>query len=257
MGLLDELQEEARELEQRRDVAAVEDRARTALAEEKLRPRLQAAYCYFESLIESVRVVAPEVCLHCELPGFGRVGELNPSEYRIWLNTPDDFPTFVFGYDSVSSSRFECQLNDKVAENVRKTLAAENIRCGVQSSSAGVSRMILEPTIPVRFELYADPTHGVVRLRVRNLDRLGVVEYSYRPEQVTEELMEELGKRMLGKPNRFKELSGDVVEASRRDALKSENARDQRRTNAELGGLFARLWWWLGEGLRRISRRSF
>ena len=252
MGLLDELQEEAREIEVKRDVAAAGDRAKAALAEEKLRPRMQAAYRYFEKLIESLRVISPDIDMRCELPGFGSVGGLMPRDYRIWLDTPDDFSAFTFGYDCVSASRFECRLKDKVAENVRKTLGSENIRCAIKSSGAGMSRMILEPRISVRFELGSDPTHSVVRLRVHNLERFGMLEYSYPPER----LMEELGKRMLGKPNRFKALSGDVVDASRRDAFKSEIARGQRRKKAELGGPLSKLGWLLGEGLRKLTSRS-
>ena len=107
----------------------------------------------------------------------------------------------------------------------------------------------------MRFELHADPACELVRLRVRNLECLGVVEYSYPPERVTEELMEELGKRVLGKPNRFKALSGDVIESAARDALKSEIARDSRRKKAQLGGPLAKLWWLLGECARKLASK--
>ena len=255
MSLLDELQEQARELEDKRDVAAVQDRAKTALAAEKLRPRMQAAYRYFETLIESVRVIEPAISLQCGLPGFGVVADLKPDNYRIWLETPDEISAFGFGYDCVSTARVECQLNDKVAENVRKILAGENIRCTIRNRSARVSQVVLTPRIPVRFELQADPAHELVRLRVRNLENLGTVEYTYPPESVNEELMEELGKR-LSKPNRFKALSGDVIESTSRDALKSEIARDQRRKKAELGGRLAKLCWLLGEWMRKVAGRS-
>ena len=122
-------------------------------------------------------------------------------------------------------------------------------------SGAGKSKVVLEPTIAVRFELRADVDNGVMRLRVRNLERLGAVEYSFPPERVTEELMEELGKRMLAKPNRFKALSGDMMDVTNRDALKSEIARDQRRKKAELGGILSKLGWWLGECVRKVAGR--
>ena len=256
MSLLDELQEQARELKDKRDVAAVLGRAENALSEERLRPRMQAAYRYFQTLIESVRVIEPAISMQCGLPGFGVVGNLKPDNYRIWLDTPDEISTFSFGYDCVSTSRVECQLNDKVAEQVRKTLADENIRCTIQNCRAGVLRLILTPRIPVRFELHADPAHELVRLRVRNLESLGTVEYTYSPERVTEELLEELGKRILNRPNRFKTLSGDVIESASRDALKSEIARDQRRKKAELGGPLSKLWWSLGERVRKLAGKA-
>ena len=116
MGLLDELQEEARELEDQRGVAAAAGRAKAAIGEERLRPRMMASYRYFEKLIESLRELSPQVEMYCELPGFGRVGVLSPSEYRIWLHTPDEFAAFTY----------------KIAESVRKTLKAENVRCTIQ-----------------------------------------------------------------------------------------------------------------------------
>ena len=67
-----------------------------------------------------------------------------------------------------------------------------------------------------------------MRLCLRNYERLGTLNYAYEADEITEALMEQLGLLVLGKPNRFKVMSGGVVEDSRRDELRRALGREER-----------------------------
>jgi hypothetical protein len=52
--------------------------------------------------------------------------------------------------------------------------------------------------------------------------------YSYDPERIDSEFMDELGKYILRRPNRFRELSGFEMPEELRQKLREKLGRDPR-----------------------------
>lgn len=64
----------------------------------------------------------------------------------------------------------------------------------------------IKPQVSVSARWCADFEHGKIILETRNLDRLGSVPYTIRPEAIDQDLLDAFGALVLGQPNRFREL---------------------------------------------------
>ena len=252
MGLLDNLRSEA----DARKVADARDRVvgdrRSAEAEASLRPRMVALHRYFKEFIEHLAVIDPDVTSACHIAEFGRIDGLRQTSYRFWTDQPDDPTKFTFGFTASSRERPQQRLPHAVADKTMSELHAASIPCKAGQVGGDYTTLVLQPEVPVLFEFQMDVEQAVVRLTLRNLERVGTFSYTYRADDVTEELMEELGLLVLGKPNRFKVISGGLVEDDDRADIRRALDKEDRRRHAELGGPLARLRWLLGEGVRKL-----
>ncbi|MDR3351591.1 MAG: hypothetical protein LBO00_00950 [Zoogloeaceae bacterium] len=64
-------------------------------------------------------------------------------------------------------------------------------------------RFIIKPEFRVGLHWNMDPIQNTLILRMRNLERLGPTRYFLKPEQVTEDLLERLGRLILGQSESF------------------------------------------------------
>jgi hypothetical protein len=65
----------------------------------------------------------------------------------------------------------------------------------------------IQPEISVSARWRADFAKGNIVLEARNLERLGSMSYTLRPQSVDQALLDDFGRLMLGLPNRFRELA--------------------------------------------------
>ena len=256
MGLLDELRGEANERKISDAHTRVLGDRRTSEAEAKLRPRMQALHRYFKEFIDHLSVINPDVTTQLEVADFGMLGALKQVDYRFWTEQPDDPTQFTFGFTATSHERPQIRLAHAVADKTLAELKALRIPCSAGQVGGGYTTLVLQPQVPVLFEFKMDVERDAVRLCLRNHERLGVLNYAYKAHDVNEELMEQLGLLVLGKPNRFKAMSGGVVEGANREELRRALGREERRRNAELGGAVSKLTWAVGEGVRKIFGKS-
>ena len=73
-----------------------------------------------------------------------------------------------------------------------------------------------------------------IKLKGRNFQRLGVTTYSFEPEKLTDELLEEFGKRIVNQLNSFEELSGYRVSNNMREQFQQAIAARQQEREQEL-----------------------
>ncbi len=93
---------------------------------------------------------------------------------------------------------------------------------------------VVEAYVPVSFEFEADPTKNVISLKLKNLGALGVVNHAYSPDKVNVELMDELAKCVLRRPNRFDELNGEKMSDTLRQRLRENVEKEREQRNTEL-----------------------
>ena len=111
----------------------------------------------------------------------------------------------------------------------------------------------IEPKIMVCFNYTADLEKCAVMLNLHHFKRPWAQHLRYEVDQITDELMEETGKFVLGQPNRFMELSGNFIPDATREQLRNELHREKERgektrplpeaaaPESKSGGLFGRL----------------
>ena len=79
------------------------------------------------------------------------------------------------------------------------------------ATGQGKAQFKLIPKVTTNFQYIADVQNCLVLLRLHNFNRPDIQEIRYKPESITEELMEETAKYILNKENRFNSLSGNDV----------------------------------------------
>ncbi len=246
MGLLDELKQEAESLKAREeeapDTTQADSRAQAELARRKLEPKMKALYKYFTEFNEHLNVVSPDVSGDYLLEGLGTLTNLRQGDYKLTTDDPKSIQKFTFHWSCSGTGRQEFKVaNPILAEKHREALWNLNLRFNKRDLQNGAGAVfVVEAFVPVSFEFEADPVKNVISLKLKNLGALGIINHSYPPDKVNAELMDELAKCVLRRPNRFEELSGDKMADTLLLRIREnvEKERDQRNTElhiAELG----------------------
>jgi hypothetical protein len=236
MGVLDELKKEAAEVR-----AKVDEESSTTVQESgknrrQLEPKMQALYKYFSEFAEHLSVVSPDVSGDYLLEGLGALTNLQQGDYQITTDDPKSVQKFTFHWSCSRSGRQEFKVpNPAAAEVVRETLWNQNLRFNKRDLQAGAGALFtVEAYVPVSFEFEADYDRGAIALKRKNLGTLGVTKHKYSPDKINGELMDELAKCVLRRPNRFDELSGDKLSETVRQRIREQVEAERRQRDTEL-----------------------
>ncbi len=242
MGLLDELKTEAQELKAREDDGQDPTQANAKpdgdveQARRMLAPKMKALYNYFKEFNEHLNVVTPDVSGDYLLEGLGTLNNLRQGDYKLATDDPKSIQKFTFHWSCSGSGRQEYKITNPIlAEKHRETLWNLNLRFNKRDLQSGAGAVfVVEAFVPVSFEFEADPVKNVISLKLKNLGALGVVTHFYSPDKVNAELMDELAKCVLRRPNRFDELNGEKMSDSLRQQLRENLEKERERRNTEL-----------------------
>ncbi len=79
------------------------------------------------------------------------------------------------------------------------------------STAGNLSKIAVKPYVPVELRLYADIPGKLIRLLLRNVEDLGVVQYALEPEALDVKFMAALDALLLHKPGNFHKLAGKPI----------------------------------------------
>lgn len=246
MGLLDELKNQAQELKAKEDdgqdptQADAKPDGDAEQARRMLGPKMKALYNYFKEFNEHLNVVSPDVSGDYLLEGLGTLSNLRQGDYKLATDDPKSIQKFTFHWSCSGSGRQEFKVTNPIlAEKHRENLWNLNLRFNKRDLQRGAGAVfVVEAFVPVSFEFEADPVKNVISLKLKNLGALGVVTHFYSPDKVNAELMDELAKCVLRRPNRFDELNGEKMSDTLRQQLREnlEKEREQRNTELHVAG---------------------
>lgn len=213
MGLLDDLKQEAESRKrQLRTSHAARDQNRQAI-----HVALREASRYLSELADSLNVLKPQVPRHFYIDGATRLDQLMQCDYkaRDRRNTVDNQD-----YLEEASLLFRCvgsrnQTIEKQSlaaiKNLRDYLWGYNFRfeCQEIKNDRGlVERAVFTvlAEVPASVVFTGDWETGHIRLTLKNLETIGEVNYLYDANEVGRDLLEELTKLLLAKPNQLRKL---------------------------------------------------
>jgi len=223
MGVLDELKKEAEAARAREEREKSSTEQERIALERKLLTRLDDLYHYFKEFHGTVSEVNPDIAVNMDVEGFGTLEGLKQGEYKIATDDPEDVRKFMFHFKLIGEGRRELKFaNRALAQKQKEYMWNANLRFQVRDTSGGGSTIVFDPVVPVSFEFAADVEKQAVRLRVKNMPRLGPYTYNYAPEQVNGEFMDEVAKYILRKESRFDELSGNTLSEETRMKLRQQ-----------------------------------
>ena len=237
MGVLDDLKREAASVRALEEKSRLSEQAQLEAVLNKLAPKMRELYDFFKALAETLNVVRPDVWANYQVDGFGALQGLHQEDYR--LTAPDNraLTQLTFRYNCVSEGGAKFRIRGKqAAERQRQYMWEHNLRFTGKTLADDSGEFFLESFVPVTFEFQSEPERGAILLRLRNLNELGSSKFLYDPDQLTPELLDEMGKAVLRQPNRFDELSGNKLSDEMRKRLRQQLAHDGYKKRAENGG---------------------
>ncbi len=235
MSFLNELRKEADAVKKQQTEDMSSTVARNQMTLRAMLPRMRAMYKHLKEYSESLTVVKQNVAMSYELKGFETLENLIQADYRAYTDDPRQLSKFAFAFNCRGDETVILKTHgqDRYA-SVKEYLWSHNLRFASKVTGQGEGVFHLEPLVPVSFEFSADVEKASIRLRVKNMDSLGTSTFSYNPDALNSNFMEEFARYVLRKPNRFDDLSGNRISDDTRRHLRREVERQKEERDREL-----------------------
>ena len=240
MGVLDDLKQRAEQLKAEEARVAEQRAERLEQARDVLSPALSRLYAYLDELVQQLEVVHPTVRMDFRIRDVGVLEGLTQGSYRVSRDGDvhsTQRVTFSCLLENRRHYRFELSIPGQVDAWLTQLrshgLKVDHAQVLEENSIGHRVWVNIAGHVPVRLRFEADVDSGSLLLLIQNFDEIGESRHRIRPEQVDEALLDELGRYLLRKPNRFLKLE---VPAEVRDRLRRRIEEDQQRKRDELGG---------------------
>jgi hypothetical protein len=194
---------------------------------------IETLYAGLERLAEALRKLNPDVRVSYEIESVGNLDELRQQDYGVETEDPT-VPRFAFTFNCIGHktlTRIAATVEQK--EHIRHQLEGLGLSLKIDDMSTWRYVITLKPIVPVRLVFEPTPGGCAIRMTAHNLDRLGVKLYSLHPGVVRTELINELGKLVLRRENRFAEFSGNRVDSHIRQKLQ-DRVRARQRSREQI-----------------------
>ena len=261
MAFLDELKKEAEAQKLQEQTQTQSKLAAVSQNFLHVQIRYKEIHHYLRELVNQLNVLSQDIKRTYMIEGFGQIDDFRPCDYALNIDSirigQKDFAnTIVF--------RFKCRTEKEISieryvpsqiDSLKEHFWQSNLKyqCTEFKNDRGlVARAVFNVTneIPVTFRFSADFENAKILLQVKNFNGLTVNEYVYEAKEVTAELLEEMAKYVLEKPNKFVQLGRQqqsILEINRqarktKEAIYAQAPVQAAADNApKEGGLFNRL----------------
>jgi len=230
MGLLDDLKQQADTLRQKEQVSQEEIIQNLLLAHAKLKDALH----YWVELFNSLNVIKPQISRVYYLEGGAtRMDNLRQSDYnvngrRLTLDHKDYIEAIVLRFRCATEQKLTVEKQtDPVVTRMREHLWTNNIKFDlkeIRNDRGYVERGIftIPCEVPVMVTMVGDLENGRIKIVAKNLEKFGEYTNVYDFDEFGKEILEELGKVIIAKPNNFRTLG------RHQEALRATSTRPPR-----------------------------
>ena len=257
MSLLDELGREADAARSRREAEAAQRAAHEADSKARLEPAMQRIEHYFRELAAHLRDLDRPRSVSFHLADAGQLQGLQQSGYRAGWTEQSGRRRFLFSFRCQGKRPVEAKLESEPhLAAVERKLRAAGLRASRSQRSGADPVLLVAPDVPVSLAFETETDDGDVLFTARNLFVIGEHTHRFDPERVQTELLDAIGRMVLGERADFDRLMGNQVDEGQRQLLARRLARERRRREAELGGPLRRALFPLAEWFRRTFLRG-
>ncbi len=214
MGLLDDLKRQADSLRQKQQVTQEEISQNLLLAHAKLKDALH----YLIELFNSLNVIKPVVPRYYYLEGgVSKLEDLLQCDYnvngrRLTLDHKDYIEAIVLRFRCIADDTLILEKeSEPMVKRLREHLWANNVKFDlreIRNERGYVERGIFTIfcDVPVVVTIAADLENAQIKIVTKNLEKLGEYAYTYDFDEFGPEILEELAKVIIAKPNTFRTL---------------------------------------------------
>jgi len=234
MGVLDELKKEAEVIAARKAREEAALAAAKANAREQIEPCMRKAFQYFTELKQHLEVVGREIVATYDIHGVGRVKGLVQGQYTVSASDPEVMDKFAFRCVCAKSGVFQVMQEDVASVAAyRDYLRDCGMKARVRETGRGKALFKVESLVPVAVAFVADYERPAIRLRLRNLTAMGVIDNTLSAKEVDAKLLDEVAKAILRVDNRLDEMVGSTLTTTGKVRLKTKIRAAMRQKQAE------------------------
>jgi hypothetical protein len=220
MGLLDDLKKQA-------ELVKSQQMSQQTLREDNLRvveEKMRLTFGYLNDLLKQLIVLKPVNPLVFSLPGLGEFKDMGFAESfidyrRKRVNDREYFDLISFFIKWGTGQTFTIDRDMPAAAlKVRDALFAYNLKFKEeevrgQRGTASMWRFVVQSNIVTDVVVRADHDNGGLIISGKNLERLGNDAFAIPASDVSEALMEEFAKILLGQPGGFRKYRTVLTQA--------------------------------------------
>jgi hypothetical protein len=214
MGLLDELKQQADTLRQKEQVSQEEISQHLLLVHAKLKETLR----YWIVLFNSLNVIKPAITRIYYLEGGAtRLDNLHQSGYTVngrhlSIDHKEYIEAVVLRFRCASGEKLTVEKqNEPVVQRMRERLWSNNVKFELKEIrnernyiERGIFTIACE--VPVTVTIVGDLENGRIMIMAKNLEKFGEYTYVYDFDEFGKEVLEELGKLIIAKPNKLRTM---------------------------------------------------
>ncbi|MBL4762514.1 MAG: hypothetical protein JKY93_07440 [Gammaproteobacteria bacterium] len=236
MSFLDALKEEANSKENKASQSKEEQAKLAAEFAVLLKQQRRTLSVYFRELVETLTRLKPDYVKTYDLQYVGQTKKLLIGDFNIADDTTagSEDTKFSFTYTGNVSLKIEVG-NRKKVHLYKDYLWSHQLRfqCIESPSSTNdiehTARFTIEPRVPVSLTFTPSMDIGGFKLVMKNEDILDESTHHLSFDMLNKTLLDELAKAVLGKANRFSELTGSVIDEEYKDKLKAQLALKRQK----------------------------
>ena len=241
MGLLDDLKQQANTVREKEQVSQTDLSQNLLLAHAKLKDALH----YWVEMFNSLNVIKPVIPRSYYLEGRSTTFDnllqcdYNVNGRRLTLDHKDYIEAIVLRFRCVPASEQKLTIEkdtNALVERMREHLWSNNLKFDVKevrNDRGYVERGIFTVAceVPVLITILADLENAQVKITTKNLEKFGEYSSIYDFDEFGNEVLEELGKVILGKSNEFR-FMGKRQAAMRTTLIRSSRVEPDTRSSS-------------------------
>ncbi len=218
MSLLDDLKKQAQEIREKE--LEGEDTTITTVAEDIrnqnaiiLNKKLAFIHNYLTQLAENLNIIKSDNEITYNLLDHAQarfnIYHVKKAHFSVHEGQSENGNRVILKYDLYSKEGLSVKIiNDAKLPAIRKHLTQKTIQYFETHAESNLVLITLANPVSTRFIYAADLDNCMIVLKLDNYDGPWSNLMKYMPKDITEELMDETAKHILGEESRFVELSG-------------------------------------------------
>lgn len=227
MSLLDDLKKEA---DKKNTQAKVEN---TQVSEEDrkiLLSKMALIKNYYSELVEHLNVLLPDEVNDFDLTKDVAFKGTKKSNYAIKYKDKFEKESAYFRFDQIGPRKIRVNLRSiDGAERFRNLLKRNEINHVDKMESDSRIIFTIEPKVTAKFDYLANLNNGFIELKITNFNEIWSQSIRYSPNKITNELLDETAKYILGNTNKFKEMSGGTITDTARTRIQHNLKKEKEK----------------------------
>ena len=221
MSLLDELKKKAEkvkleEIENEDTTITTVDAAIREQNAEILNKKLDFIHGYLNRLVESLNVIKPDNTITYNLidqaQAHHQINNVKKTNFSVHEGKSGNGNRVILKYDLYANQGLTIKIrNDQKVPIIRRHFSERNVKYFETDAEGDLIKITLANPVSTRFIYAADLDHCMIVLKLDNFKGPWAILTKFMPEDITEELMDETAKYILGEQSRFEELTGNAV----------------------------------------------